>query len=98
MKATEILRQEYGTSRNFMTPRVIRRTMVSTNVAVELSTGDGLGGCTIWGVSFVRRSPHGDTRRSRIASAAFPSRRRAEDRIDRVRDLLRIAEGMCACD
>ena len=94
--AREILRMEYGSARNFMTPDVLLRRLVSGNVAVELSSGDGMRKRgdygpppIVFGVSFVRLDPEtGETRRAYGASGLFKSKADAHVRIRRVEGLL----------
>ena len=56
--AGEILKMEYGTARNFMTPNVLEIGMIANNqnncIAFELSTGRGIfEGTQLFGVSVV---------------------------------------------
>ena len=72
--AREILRMEYGTSPNFMTPTVLKVGMINPNVAYELSTGRGLFDQDLFGVSVVTYFPSTDTTdRHAIESKSFQS-------------------------
>lgn len=70
MTPLEIIRAEYGDSRNFLTP-----TRVSTGKlpdgAYELSRGVGIDGELVWGVSVVRLNADGTTRRDNDAAQVF---------------------------
>ena len=77
--AQEIIRQEYGTARNFMTPSVIKTGKINPNVAFELSTGTGFDHNQIYGVSVVQYDPDTDTTdRHAIESKCFGNRAAAE--------------------
>tara|TARA_Y100000034_G_scaffold25948_1_gene30988 strand:+ start:870 stop:1214 length:345 start_codon:yes stop_codon:yes gene_type:complete len=51
LTAREIINQEYGNSKNFMTPHVIKRGKAHRNIAYELSSGEGFNHEPIYGVS-----------------------------------------------
>ena len=53
MTARQILRQELGDSKNFMTPGIMRVGKMSRNIAYELSTGRGMDNEPIYGVTLV---------------------------------------------
>lgn len=57
LKAEEIIAKEYGNSRNFITPTVIKYGMLSSNRAYELSRGTGFYQEPIFGVSLVQYYP-----------------------------------------
>ena len=93
MRARDIIRAEYGGSRNFMTPDVIKVGKRGPLRAYELSSGQGLmlrglvamdtpvGGRIIYGVSVVDVTPAGTVRRSDL-SDMFDSLQSAEDYIE----------------
>ncbi len=93
--AKQILRAEYGSSTNVMTPNVLDSFLIGPNVAVELSTGTGLDGEPIWGVSVAIVRPDGTTyrpgvdRTKPIRSGLFFSRADADTHVETMRDLLR---------
>lgn len=80
--------EEYGHSRNFISPDVIGYVTAGTPpyVAIELSSGEGIlnRDRRIWGVSVVRRLPDGRTTRHSLdgtgenESRACHSRQEAE--------------------
>ncbi len=89
--AREIIRHEYGTAPNIMTPDVIkvgmlRRFKEGYAVAFELALGLGMTG-PIWGVSVVRAYPWG-TRRIYKLSTCFRSRGSADDWILELKGVL----------
>ena len=84
--AREIIRKEYGSSRNFMTPHKVRCGKISRRVAFELSSGSGLfDHSTIWGVSFAEITESGDTIRRTDISEVFDSREDAEAYIEELK-------------
>jgi hypothetical protein len=73
MTAREILRAEYGDSKNFMTPEVLKVGKIDQGTAYEISSGSGFDpGTTIYGVSIVGVREDGSTYRS-DASKMFDS-------------------------
>lgn len=92
MTAAQVIRKEYGNAPNFMTPErlqfgFLREPENGYSVAYELSSGSGMSGDTIYGVSIVRAYPWG-TRRMFNLSACFPSRALAMRAIANGRDKL----------
>jgi hypothetical protein len=86
LSAREILKREYGDSRNFLTPHVIARGKLSRSVAYELSSGSGLEpGSTIYGVSVVRLQEDGTTERDYDSSGCFSSLTAANDHVEQLR-------------
>lgn len=73
MSAPAIIRKEYGTSKNFMTPNVIKYGKVRKDIAYEVASGSGIGGGTMYGVSFVKLKPDGSTERLYDVSKSFSS-------------------------
>lgn len=87
LEAWQIIQREYGSSRNFMTPNVLRVGKINPNVAFELSTGRGIRDQTIFGVTVVRYYPESDTTdRNAIKSDCFQSRANAERYIKELMD------------
>jgi hypothetical protein len=86
LTAREILRLEYGDSRNFLTPIVHVRGTLAPCIAYELSSGEGLErGSRIFGVSIVRVNDDGTTDRDHDASACFSSMSAATQYVDKLR-------------
>ena len=85
--AREIIRKEYGSSRNFMTPHKVRCGKISRRVAFELSSGSGLfdRSSTIYGVSFAEITESGETIRRTDISGVFDSREDAEAYIEELK-------------
>ena len=54
-KAADAYRVFLNYGKNFMTPDIIEYGWVSDNVAYELSSGWGIGGGTLYGVTFLDR-------------------------------------------
>jgi len=82
--AREIIKKEYGSSRNFMTPNVIRIGKISRDIAFELSSGK-FDGSTIYGASFAEIKTDGGTTRRRDISKMFNSRGEAEAYINQLK-------------
>ncbi len=83
--AGEIIMQEYGQARNFMTPRVLRLGKISRNIAFELSTGRGIfdPDSHLFGVSVVTYNPETDTTdRHAVESKCFGNRAEADSYVD----------------
>lgn len=91
LSPAEILRREYGTSRNLMTPRRVRVGSLPGG-AYEISRGEGIPrdsfssrGPTIFGVSIVWLNPDGTTRRDTTRAGAFGGLELAKAHVRRVR-------------
>jgi hypothetical protein len=85
LTAREILRREYGRSRNMMTPDVLKIGKLGRDAAYELSCGSGFEpGTTIYGVSVVRMYD-GTTERDYEASGCFASLDEATAHVERLR-------------
>jgi hypothetical protein len=96
LSAREILRREYGTSRNFLTPHVVTRGKLAPHVAYELSSGPGLEiGSTIFGVSVVRIDDDGTTERLHEDSACFTTLDLANAHIESQSSCARYVAGSC---
>ncbi len=64
LPAREVLRREYGDSKNFITPHVLGIGWIEPGrVAYELSTGTDFDHAPMYGVSLVRLNPDGRTER-----------------------------------
>ncbi len=86
LSAREMLQKEYKDSRNIMTPRVIGIGKVSPRMAYELSTGTGLSGEPIFGVSIVTVDGEEKTRRETELSNCFSSKIQAMRHIEKLRE------------
>jgi hypothetical protein len=88
LSARELLRLEYGDSRNFMTPHRIAVGKLAPLVAYEVSSGSGLEvGTSIFGVSVVRLHDDDSTERDYEASACFSSLERTNEHVEHLRTL-----------
>lgn len=85
LTAREAIRKEYGKSRNFMTPNLVRYGKINPTRAYELSWGSGLEpGTRLYGVSVVDIDENGETKRRTDLSNSFPSILLAERYISRL--------------
>lgn len=81
--AREILRMEYGASKNFMTPNILKMGKLNQNVAYELSQGRGFDNDNIYGVSLASYNQRkGKTRRLGNISQMFHTKIEAHSYID----------------
>ena len=93
--ALDILTKAYGYSTHSLTPTILSRSLMSENVAAELSEGAGLMNQPIFGVTVVVMRPDGSVYRAGdvygapIRSAIFYSRAAAEAHIAEMRERLR---------
>jgi len=94
LSAQEMLRREYGSSRNLMTPHILGRGKIGDRVAYELSTGTGTGidHEPIFGVTVVRQWADGTIERWYDKSKMFHSREEAERHIEDLRKEVRELE------
>ena len=89
LSARELLRREYGSSRNPMTPRLIAIGKLGRDAAYELAGGEGIEpGTRIYGVSVVR-VVDGKTERDHNSSDCFSSLQAANEHIERLRSVPR---------
>lgn len=86
MNAKDIVRLEYGDSKNFMTPEVIKYGKISKNLAYELSFGIGLCREDLYGVSVVELLDDGTTRRRTDLSKVLNSLKEALDYIEELKE------------
>lgn len=84
ISARQIIKKEYGKSRNIMTPNVIRYGKISKNIAYELSSGRGIVNEQIYGVSVVEIDENGETIRRTDLSKMFYSLEESEDYIKKI--------------
>lgn len=85
LSAREILRLEYGDSRNFMTPHRIAIGKLDRTSAYELSAGEGIEPRTkLYGVSIVR-VVDGETERDYDSSACFSTLEAANEHVEQLR-------------
>ncbi len=85
LTASEIIRRKYKGNKNFMTPHKIKVGKLNPNVAYELSSGSGIGGGTMYGVSVVSANKHGVTKAVYDKSKAFGNRNEATSYIDKLK-------------
>ena len=72
MEAKELVKKEYGSSRNFMTPRVLSYGwIVKDKEAYELSQGYGIEGERIYGLSIVEWNGTASIRRSDLGGIFY---------------------------
>lgn len=89
LSARELLRREYGDSRNFLTPHRIAIGKLDRETAYELSAGEGIEpGTRLYGVSVVR-VVGGATERDYDAAACFSSLEAANAYVERLRTVPR---------
>lgn len=86
LSAREIIKKEYGDSKNFMTQWVLGHYKTRRNQAAELSTGIGLFDTRIWGVSVVTLHEDGSTTRETDLSSCFESEQEARDYIESLKN------------
>ena len=85
--ARDILFAESGSSRNFLTPSVLKRGKAGKWRAWELSVGSGIFSDHLYGVSVVDVDPEtGETDRHKTSGEAFPTRAQAEGFIRQLKD------------
>lgn len=69
--AKEIFKMEYGNSKNFMTPEILKVGKINHNLAFELSQGTGFENEEIYGVTLVEIQGDKTTRRSDLSKMFF---------------------------
>lgn len=84
MTPREIIRAEYGDSRNFITPHRLGIGALPSG-AYELSTGTGIDRGLLYGVSVVWLNDDGSTERDTSACMSFHSRAAAQAHIRRLK-------------
>lgn len=83
--ACELLRREYGTSRNMLTPHRIAVGKLGPNAAYEISVGEGIEpGTRLYGVSVVQMVD-GKTERDYEASCCFSTLEAANEHVEALR-------------
>lgn len=88
MTPVDLIIREYGVSRNLMTPEIVRFGWIREGVlAYELSTGTGLDGSRIYGVSVVEYIASTDLTERRVdLSTVLFSRQGADDYIQTLKE------------
>lgn len=72
MRARDIIKGAYGSSKNFMTPHVVKIVSIERGkIAAELSYGEGLSNYMLAGVSIARALPNGNAERMPDLSQSF---------------------------
>lgn len=85
MNAREIIRKVYGSSKNFMTPDVIKYGKISKYTAFELSCGRGIFDNYIYGVSVATVEKDGKGYKNYDLSGSFDIREKAESYIKKLK-------------
>jgi len=85
LNARQIVKKEYGNSKNVMTPNVIKYGKINKYIAYELSSGEGIKGEPIFGVSFVEVDDDGNTIRRTDLSSSFSTIEEANEYITRLK-------------
>ena len=88
LTASQILKRQYKGNKNFMTPNKIKVGKLNSNVVFELSSGRGLSGGMIYGVTIVSVNKSGKTQPQYNLSKSFPSKNEAEAYINRLKNRL----------
>ena len=85
--ARDILYAEYGDSKNFLTPSILRRGKAGRWRAWELSVGSGIFSARMYGVSVVDVDPEtGTTDRHATQGQCFQSQEDAEQFIEQLKE------------
>lgn len=71
VSARQIIRKEYGNSKNFVTPRILKYGKINKRMAYELSAGEGIDRKEIYGVSIAEIDETGNTKRRTDLSNCF---------------------------
>ena len=82
--AREIIKKEYGSAKNFMTPNIISYGKINKNIAYELAHGKGFNSDSdsdIYGVSVAEIDNKGNTKRRYILSSSFDTLSQAKGHI-----------------
>ena len=80
--AREIIKKAYGTSKNFITPNIIKYGKISKTIAFELSSGSSMSGGTMYGVSIAKIIKGGKAERQYNLSKSFYTIYKAERYIE----------------
>jgi len=81
-RAREIIKKAYGTSKNMMTPHVLKYGKINKDMAYELSYGRGFSRARMYGVSVAKMVKGGKAIRSYEDSESFSSKAKAMNHID----------------
>jgi hypothetical protein len=84
--AREIIKAEYGDSRNFITPYRIKTGKINKNLAYELSYGFGMDNNKLYGLTIVEDAKD-KTKRREDLSECFSSIDEAKNRIKELKML-----------
>jgi len=89
LTAQEIIRRQYKGAKNFMTPYKMKMGKINPNVAFELSTGSGLSGNDLFGVTLVAVNPKTlKTQSLHDKSEAFGNKNEAEAYINKLKRVM----------
>lgn len=86
LTAAEIIRRQYKGAKNFITPSKLKVGKLNSNVAYELSSGSGIGGGRLYGVTVVSANKYGKTKPQYDLSKPFDNRNEAEAYINRLKN------------
>lgn len=85
ISAREILRREYGTSKNFMTPEIIKTGKINRKTAYEISKGTGFKNEPVFGLTIVEII-NGETKGREDLSDCFWNIKEVNERITRLKN------------
>jgi hypothetical protein len=90
LTASEILKKQYGRSKNFITPNKLKVGKLNSNVAFELSSGSGFSGAgsRVYGVSVVSAGKTGKTHPQYDLSKSFDNKNEAEAYVNKLKNRL----------
>lgn len=81
-QAKTIFKRTYGRQGNFMTPNLIRYGLIAPYMAYELSSGEGINGGQLYGVTVLRSKFGKPIEKMRQISQAFGTLAEAEAHIN----------------
>lgn len=84
--ARAVFKRRFGDNPNLLTPHVIGY-YVKGGLAIELSSGEGIDGKTIYGVTVLSSSNPDDDDLRKNLSGCFPSREKADAHIAQIKKL-----------
>lgn len=88
MHPRQAFQRVYGQNRNIVTPRVIRYGTIHGSYFYELSTGSGIFGDRIYGVTILRLTADGELEKQHDLNQCVHSETEAETYIKQLRETL----------
>jgi hypothetical protein len=85
--AREIIKAEYGDSKNFITPYSIKTGKINKNLAYEISYGFGMDNNKLYGLTIVE-DIEGKTKRRYDLSGCFSSMEEVKNKIEEIKNAL----------